>query len=139
METGNSIISGLNSTFSSKSFNEAVCKESESGKDKTRIDEAVNSTEGSSIYIELKKSFDRMQEYFNTNAKGEHLSKIYEKNPYEYDYYGYKVNINVSTINAIKFGTKGVENRISGTIAGTKKSAEAPPAYEEGYTSFYSI
>jgi hypothetical protein len=51
LETGNAIISNLNSTYSSKSFNEPVCKESESAKDKTRIEEAVNSTEGSSIYL----------------------------------------------------------------------------------------
>lgn len=54
------MITGLNSTYASKLFNKAVCKEPESAKDQTRIDEVVNSTEGSSIYIELKKSFDRL-------------------------------------------------------------------------------
>jgi hypothetical protein len=60
LDTGNSIVSSLNTTYSSKIFKEAVCKESESGKDRIRIDEAVNSTEGSSIYLELKKHFDRL-------------------------------------------------------------------------------
>lgn len=39
-----------------------------------------------------------MQEYFTINAKDEHLSKTYETNPYEYSYYDFKVNVNVSTL-----------------------------------------
>jgi hypothetical protein len=67
------------------------------------------------------------------------LSKIYEKNPYEYDYYGFKINVNVSTIQASKFGEHGVMNGMSGTIPGTTKAAAYPPSYDDEYSSFYSI
>ena len=38
LQTGDVTISAFNSTYSSGSFNQPVCKETESGKDKVRID-----------------------------------------------------------------------------------------------------
>jgi hypothetical protein len=34
------------------------------------------------------------------NAKDERLSRVYDSNPYSYDYYGFKMDISVSTIEA---------------------------------------
>lgn len=80
-----------------------------------------------------------MQEYFTVNAKTEHLSKIYDKNPYVYTHQNvFNITVDVSTIDALKLGDEGVQNNIAGTIAGTSKAAVEPPQYTEGYTSFYS-
>lgn len=80
-----------------------------------------------------------MQGYFTANAQDEHLSHLYEKNPYTYQYDNQlSFDINVGTIDVAKFGENGVVNNIAGTIAGTSHTAIAPPDYEAGYSCFYS-
>lgn len=71
-----------------------------------------------------------MQKIFSDNIKDEHLSQVYETNPYSYDYYGFKININVSTTQATKFGGNGVKNEMLGTIANTTHIPTSSPAYE---------
>lgn len=41
---------------------------------------------------------NRVQEYMSDNAKDERLSRVYDNNPYSYDFYGFKMDVNVSTI-----------------------------------------
>lgn len=67
-ETGNTIISDLTSSYSSSSFEEPSCG-TVSKNDSTAVMNAVNSTKSGSLYLELKKIFDRMQEYLSANAK----------------------------------------------------------------------
>ncbi len=80
-----------------------------------------------------------MTGYFNTNAKDEHLSQIYETNPYIYQYFGgVNISIDVSTVMFSRFGETGLENGLSGKLEGTSTPAVAPPEVLPGYTSFYS-
>lgn len=50
-----------------------------------------------------------MTGYFNDNAKDEHLSQIYETNPYIYQYYGgVNISIDVSTVMFSRVGETGL-------------------------------
>ena len=60
-----------------------------------------------------------MQEYLSANAKDQRLSQVYDQNPYVYDFYGFKMNVQVNTIEANPYLDNGIENYISGIIAGS--------------------
>ena len=58
-----------------------------------------------------------MPGYFSDNAKNEHLSQIYETNPYIYRYYNdANISIDVSTITFSRVGETGLANGLSGKI-----------------------
>lgn len=73
---------------------------------------------------------DRIQAYMSGNAKDERLSRVYDSNPYSYDYYGFKMDVTVSTIEANILSQNRIENAISGVIPDSSFPAVAPPEYE---------
>lgn len=53
-----------------------------------------------SLYTTLAKLFssDVVKQSMQTNSKGEHLSKIYDSNPYNYNYYSTNISVDLSTV-----------------------------------------
>jgi hypothetical protein len=65
--------------------------------DSNHIGEALNATTGSSLYLSIKAILNPLEQYMNQNIKTEHLSKIFQSNPYSYDYYNYKIDVDTSS------------------------------------------
>ena len=139
LETGNIIIDSVSKNYSFASFTKAECQGKIDSADTDRIKEAIIGVEGSSVYLELKKVFDKTQTFLQDNARNEHLSKIYATNPYLYDYYKFPVSINVSTLRADRYNHSGIVNAMSGAIAGTTHLAPTTPAPRDNFHSFYSM
>ena len=103
------------------------CTKSPNSTDATRIKEALSNSESSSVYVELKKILDKMPDRMQENVQKEHVSHIFQDNPYEYAYYDYKFDVNVSTIGVKQYGEFGVINYIYATVPGSSHAASSPP------------
>lgn len=67
------------------------------------------------------------------------MSKIYESNPYVYEYFGFQINVNVSTLSLAQYKDDGIVNSISGVIHGTTHFADSAPEPYDAYHSYYSL
>ena len=69
---------------------------------KTEEDSFNNAIKGTeqSLYTTLVKFFssDIVKQSMQTNSKNEHLSKIYDSNPYNYNFYSTNISVDVSTL-----------------------------------------
>lgn len=128
-DSGSTLITDYSSTYSSLSFDSPTCKETLAKGDSSALADAVNSTKSESLYSELKKIMNKIQGYMSGNAKDERLSRVYDQNPYSYDFYGFKMEVNISTIEANLLSDNIIENAISGIIPDSTFPAVAPPEY----------
>lgn len=64
------------------------------------------------------------------NIGTEHLSQVFMTNPYHYEYYEYKVDVNVSTVGTARFGEVGLVNKMRGSVPGASHFIESLPSYE---------
>lgn len=70
-----------------------------------------------------------IDQYMNQNTKTEHLSKIFEGNPYSYDYYHYKIDVDTSSNSVQIASANDVINGISATINGTTHCSNFAPTF----------
>lgn len=105
--------------------------------DTIHIETALNSLTAPSLYASIKAMLSPLEQYMNDNIKIEHLSKIFNSNPYTYDYYNYKIDVSTSSTTVTVAQNTDVINGISGAIKDATHCSGFVPNFDKGST-FYS-
>ena len=103
------------------------CTKTPSTNDISKIKEIISNSGSSSIYVELVKVLSKMPDRMQENVGTEHFSQIFQDNPYNYTYYNFSFDVNVSTVGTDQFGDEGIVNYISGTVPGSSHTTSSVP------------